>query len=48
MKRLLFLPLVTLLSSCALIDAYLMTKWDPNEYKAITDIRAEALLYKTQ
>jgi hypothetical protein len=25
-----------------------MTKWDPNEYKAITDIRAEALLYKTQ
>lgn len=48
MKRLLFLPLVTLLSSCALIDAYLMTKWDPNEYKAITDIRAEAQLYKTQ
>ena len=48
MKRLLTLPLVVLLTSCALVDAYLMTKWDANEYKAITDIRAEAQLYKTQ
>lgn len=48
MKKLLIIPLVVLLSSCALVDAYLMTKWDPNEYKAITDIRAEAQLFKTQ
>jgi len=36
------------LSGCMLIDSYLMTKYDPNEYKLITDIRAEAQTYKTQ
>lgn len=48
MKRLLLYFLVVSLSGCALVDAYLMTKYDPNEYKSITDIRAEAQLYKGQ
>lgn len=48
MKRLL-LPLVTLvLSGCAAVDAYFMAHYDPTEYKIITDIRAEAQIYKTQ
>jgi len=47
MKKLLLLPLI-LLSGCTLLDAYLMTHYDPNEYKLITDIRAEAQLFKTQ
>jgi hypothetical protein len=46
--RLLLIPLVVLLQSCAIYDAYMMTHYDPNEYKAITDIRAEAQLYKGQ
>jgi hypothetical protein len=45
-KLILLLPIV--LSGCALVDAYLMTKYDPNEYKLITDIRAEAQQFKTQ
>ena len=47
MKKLLLLPLV-FLSGCTLLDAYLMTHYDPNEYKLITDIRAEAQLAKSQ
>ena len=47
MKKLLLLPLV-FLSGCTLLDAYLMTHYDPNEYKLITDIRAEAQLAKAQ
>jgi len=47
MKKLLLLPLM-LLSGCTLVDAYLMTHYDPNEYKLITDIRAEAQLAKAQ
>jgi len=47
MKKLLLLPLM-LLSGCTVIDAYLMTHYDPNEYKLITDIRAEAQLAKSQ
>jgi len=47
MKKLLLLPLL-LLSGCTLLDAYLMTHYDPNEYKLITDIRAEAQLAKAQ
>ena len=47
MKKLLLLPLM-LLSGCTVIDAYLMTHYDPNEYKLITDIRAEAQLAKAQ
>ena len=37
-----------MLSGCALVDAYLMTHYDPNEYKLITEIRAEAQIYKSQ
>jgi hypothetical protein len=48
MKKLLLIPLVVFLQSCAIYDAYMMTHYDPNEYKAITDIRAEAQLYKGQ
>jgi len=48
MKKLLLAVAVSMLSGCALIDAYLMTKYDPIEYKQIAEIRAEAQLYKTQ
>lgn len=48
MKKLLLALMITSLSGCALLDAYLMTHYDPNEYKLITDIRAEAQLYKSQ
>ena len=47
MKKLL-LSLVILLSGCTVLDAYLMTKYDPNEYQLVTDIRAEARQFKTQ
>jgi hypothetical protein len=45
-KLLIIMGLSILLSGCALIDAYLMTKYDPNEYKLITEIRADAQLSK--
>jgi hypothetical protein len=48
MKKLLLALIVVSISGCALVDAYLMTHYDPNEYKLITDIRAEAQLYKSQ
>ena len=48
MKKLLIALVLTLTSGCTLIDAYLMTKYDPNEYKLITDIRAKSQIYKTQ
>lgn len=41
MKKIL-LALTVLLSGCTIVDAYLMTKYDPNEYQIITSIRAEA------
>lgn len=41
MKKLLLIPLL-LLSGCALVDAYLMTHFDPVEYQQITDIRYNA------
>ena len=47
MKRLVFL-LVPLLASCAVYDAITMTGFDPNEYKLITEIRADAARYKMQ
>ena len=47
MKRLL-LSLVVLLSGCTLVDAYLMTKYDANEYKLAVEIRTDAIKYKTQ
>ncbi|CAB4241918.1 hypothetical protein UFOVP71_456 [uncultured Caudovirales phage] len=49
MKRLVFLSLVlSTLSGCAIVDAFLMTKYDPNEYKIITQIRTDASQYKTE
>lgn len=48
MKKLLAILLISTLSGCALVDAYLMTKYDPNEYNLITTIRAEAQQFKTQ
>jgi hypothetical protein len=48
MKKLLVSLAVLSLSGCALVDAYLMTKYDPNEYTLITSIRAEAQQFKTQ
>jgi len=47
MKKLL-VALTVLLSGCTVVDAYLMTKYDPNEYQIITGIRAEAGHAKTQ
>lgn len=48
MKKLLLAVMVSMLSGCALVDAYLMTKYDPSEYKQIAEIRAQAQQYKTQ
>lgn len=48
MKKLLLVSLLMVLSGCTIIDAYLMTHYDPNEYKLITEIRASAQMYKTQ
>jgi len=42
------LVLSSFLSGCVLLDAYLMTKYDPNEYKLITDIRSQAHRYKEE
>jgi hypothetical protein len=47
-KLILSLILCIPLSGCMLVDAYLMTKYDPNEYKIITDIRAESQRFKNQ
>jgi hypothetical protein len=46
MKKLLLILAVTLLPGCALMDAYLM-KYDTNEYRVISEIRAEAHDYKS-
>ena len=48
MRKLLIAAVISLLSGCALVDAYLMTHYDPNEYQLITDIRADAQQYKAQ
>lgn len=48
MRRLIIALLAVLLSSCALYDAYMMTGYDPNEYRIITEIRTDASEYKTQ
>jgi hypothetical protein len=45
MKRLALL-LVPLLSSCAVYDAVMMTGFDPNEYRIITEIRVDANHYR--
>jgi len=46
MKRILIVLSVALLNGCALMDAYLMTKYDPNEYSIISEIRADARHHK--
>lgn len=48
MKKLLLLPLVLALGGCAVIDAFLMTKYDPNEYQLITNVRLQAQQAKEQ
>lgn len=48
MRRLIIALLAVSLSSCALYDAYMMTGYDPNEYRIITEIRTDAGEYKTQ
>jgi hypothetical protein len=48
MKRILALLSVLALNGCALYDAYMMTGFDNNEYLLITQIRADARIYKTQ
>jgi hypothetical protein len=47
MKQLIVLTAL-LLNGCALYDAYTMTHYDPNEYRIITEIRADAQQYKAQ
>ena len=47
MKKIAIALAVSLLSGCAVVDAYLMTKYDPNEYAMITSIRSEAQLFKS-
>ena len=37
-----------MLVSCAVYDAIMMTGFDPNEYRIITEIRADAGRYKLQ
>jgi hypothetical protein len=48
MKQILLSLAILTLSGCSVVNAYLMTHYDPNEYKAITDIRAEAQQFKDQ
>jgi len=47
MKRLILL-LFPILTSCAAVDAMLMSKFDPSEYRMITEIRANAQMFKTE
>ena len=42
LRNLTALVAVSLLSSCALYDAYMMTGYDPNEYRIIAEIRTDA------
>jgi hypothetical protein len=44
MKKLIIL-LFPILTSCAAVDAMLMTKYDPNEYLLITEIKIDAKHY---
>lgn len=46
MKVLLSIFFSLSLSGCVLLDAFLMTKYDPNEYKIITEIRAQSHQFK--
>ena len=48
MKRLLIVLSVLALNGCAVYDALMMTGFDPNEYRVITEIRTDAGVYKGQ
>ena len=47
MKKLVLLLSMFVLSGCSVLDAYLLTHYDPNEYQLITAIRADAQQFKT-
>ncbi len=48
MKKLMIAMCATLLTSCALWDAYMMAPYDANEYLLITEIRVTAGQYRQQ
>ena len=48
MKRISIIAVALALGGCTLWDAYFMTKYDPNEYLLITQIRTDAGQYKRQ
>jgi len=48
MKRIVLAVTCVLLSSCALLDAYLMAPYDANEYLQITEIRVMAGQHRQQ
>ena len=48
MKKILIALSTLLLTSCALLDAYLMAPYDANEYLQITEIRVMAGQYRQQ
>lgn len=47
MKKLILASTIVLLSGCSVMDAYLM-KYDTNEYRIVSEIRAEAHAYKSE
>jgi hypothetical protein len=48
MKKLLAIGLVILLSGCTVVDSYMLTHYDANEYAKINTIRFKANQYKAQ
>jgi hypothetical protein len=48
MKKILLVVALLSLNGCALYDAYMMTGFDPNEYRIIAEIRTDAYNYKQQ
>jgi hypothetical protein len=45
MKRILLIMTVFALTNCTVIDSYLLTHYDPNEYAQINNIRSQANSY---
>lgn len=48
LKRLLVIALIPLLPGCALVDAYLMAKYDTNEYALANAVKTKAELAQEQ
>ena len=48
MKKIIIIATALALNGCAIYDALMMTKYDPNEYLLITQIRTDAQQYKKQ